>query len=84
MRHYFSHNSCYDAGVILRSPEEISKVPQDFKAAFDYFTKGCALGNSRSCYELSSAYHFGRGTEKNQQLAKEYRKRAQDLDKPAE
>lgn len=80
MLHYFSHNSCHDAGLILRSPEEITKVPQDFKKAFEYFNKGCQLGNFRSCYEVSSAHYFGRGTEKNENLAKQFRKRAQDLE----
>lgn len=80
MLHYFSHNSCHDAGVILRSSEEVSNTPQDFKKAFEYFSKGCALGNFRACYELSSAHYFGRGTEKNVKLAKEFRQKAQELE----
>ncbi|XP_034255288.1 cytochrome c oxidase assembly factor 7 homolog [Thrips palmi] len=80
MLHYFSHNSCYDAGLILRSPEEITKMPQDLKKAFEYFSKGCSLGNARACFEVSSAHYFGRGTAKNTKLAKEFRDKAQGLE----
>lgn len=80
MSHYFSHHSCYDAGLILRTPEVISKSPQDFTKAFQYFTKGCLLGNYRACYEVSSAYYFGRGVDKNEGLAKEFKKKAEDIE----
>ncbi|KAJ1525217.1 hypothetical protein ONE63_010046 [Megalurothrips usitatus] len=79
MNHYFSHHSCYNAGLILRTPQNISSVPQDFTKAFQYFTKGCNFGNFRACFEVASAYFYGRGVEKNEKLASEFRKKAKDI-----
>ncbi|KAE8742128.1 hypothetical protein FOCC_FOCC012335 [Frankliniella occidentalis] len=79
MNHYFSHNSCYDAGLILRSPEDVTSVPQDFAKAFQYFSKACNLDNFKACHEVSAAYQLGRGVEKNPSLAKEFLKKAKNI-----
>lgn len=79
MNHYFSHHSCYDAGLILRSPQEVTSVPQDLVSAFQYFSKGCSLGNFKACHEVSLAYHLGRGVEQNQVKADEFKKRAEEI-----
>lgn len=81
MNHYFSHNSCYQAGLILRSKPETTSLPQDFVAAFQYFNKGCLLGNFRSCYEVGAAYEQGRGVNKDLKLAEEFRKKAEEMSK---
>lgn len=79
MGHYFSHNSCYDTGLILRSPEEITKVPQDFSSAFEYFMKSCSLGNFKSCYEVSAAYSMGRGVTRDRKLAASFKKKGEEI-----
>ncbi|KAK3932039.1 Cytochrome c oxidase assembly factor 7-like protein [Frankliniella fusca] len=79
MNHYFSHNSCYDAGLILRSPQDVTSVPQDFTKAFHFFSKSCDLLNSNACYEVSVAYKLGRGVGKDESLAKKFLQKAKDM-----
>ena len=54
---------------------------RDLGEAFKYAKKGCELGSIYSCINLSQMYKRGEGTEKNEELAQQYKKRAQDMDR---
>ena len=45
------------------------KVEGDYKAAFEYWTKAVALGDTEAHYHLSILYHNGEGVEKDEKRA---------------
>jgi len=51
------------------------KQPKDLPKAFSYATAGCSLNHAPSCSNLSLMYRHGHGTEKNEILADEIRKK---------
>ena len=56
-------------------------VPKDMKQAFKYAEKACGMGHMYACANLSQMYRKGEGVEKNEELAKKLKTRAQMLHK---
>ena len=54
---------------------------KDMAKAFKYALKGCELGHIPSCINVSLMYRRGDGVKKNEELADEYKNRAQILKK---
>lgn len=55
-------------------------IAQDMKRCFEYSVKACDLDNMYACANLSMMYAKGDGVEKNPDLAKKYRTKAEELE----
>ena len=72
---------CYQLSSIFLVGSD--HVNRNTEIAFKYGMKGCELGHIFSCVNVSQMYKRGEGTEKNEELAQLFKKRAQDLHKDA-
>ncbi|KAG8285856.1 Cytochrome c oxidase assembly factor 7 [Homalodisca vitripennis] len=73
------HESCYHLSGVFMEGYEREKIAKDMKRCFDYTLKACDLDNMYACANLSLMYQKGDGVEKNPELAKKYRTKAEDL-----
>lgn len=59
---------------------EKENIAKDMKRCFEYSVKACDLDNMYACANLSIMYARGDGVEKNVDLAKKYRIKAEELE----
>jgi TPR repeat protein len=67
-------HACFYAGLVYRQG---GTIPQSFRSAAEFFTKGCDGRDADACMELANAYALGQGVKKD-------RKRAHQIAKLAE
>lgn len=81
----FYLSGMYISGVLKKEEKIKNPQPSDFlvqkdmKQAFEFANKACDLDNMYACANLAQMYMRGDGTEKNEKLAEQFKKKAFEM-----